>query len=106
MTEHIDFSPQERFNGMPEVEITVYSYGGCTSCGNSMWSWFAKQNLKVKHNNVQIDYVSQEATKLAMDQGFGVRDVHFPMIIANGKVIIGFQPDTILAEVNKIREGL
>lgn len=104
--EHIDFSPQERFNGMQEVEIEVYSYGGCTSCGNSMWSWFAKQNIKVKHTNVQVGYEQQAAIEKAVAQGIPQRDVHFPMIIANGKVIIGFQPDTILAEVNKIREGL
>lgn len=103
--EHVDFSPQERFNGMPEVEIEVYSYGGCTSCGNSMWSWFAKQNIKVNHTNVQVGYEQKAAVEKAVAAGIPQRDVHFPMIIANGKVIIGFQPDTILAEVTKLREG-
>lgn len=85
------------------VPMTVYSYGGCTTCGNSMWNWFRQQNITVDHHNVQIAYEKDEATRLAMEQGYGVREVRFPLFIVNGKVIIDFKPYEILAELNKLR---
>lgn len=89
----------------PQVEITVYSYGGCTTCGNSMWNWFRNQNLKIDHHNVQVDYERREATELAMAQGIEVRGVSFPLMVVGGKVIVGFKPYELLEEINKLREG-
>lgn len=87
------------------VEIEVYSYGGCTSCGNSMWNWFRQQNLTVKHENVQIESVRWAATKRAMDLGLEQREVYFPLIFVGGKVVVGFKPNELQDIINDIREG-
>lgn len=90
---------------LPQVEIEVYSYGGCTSCGNSMWNWFRQQNLKVIHTNVQVESARWDATRRAMDLGLEQREVYFPLIFVGGKVIVGFKPNELQAIINEIREG-
>lgn len=87
------------------VTIKVYSYGGCTTCGNSMFNWFRQQNIKVDHHSVQIDYEKRAATELAIAQGYAVREVSFPLMVIGDKVVVGFKPNVILELVNKIREG-
>lgn len=104
MVEFIDNGGLQHDKAAP-VAMTVYSYGGCTTCGNSMWNWFRQQNIEVDHHNVQIAYEKMAATELAMAQGFGVREVRFPLFVVNGKVIIDFKPEELLAELNKLREG-
>jgi len=86
-------------DALPERQVILYSYGGCTSCGNSVWNWLAKHNIKAEHHNVQINYEKQAATELAMAQGYSVREVSFPLFVVNGKVIIGLKPNEILAEL-------
>lgn len=103
--EFMDPMQHEQADSQPQVEIEVYSYGGCTTCGNSMWNWFRQQNLKVNHVNVQITYERQAATQRAIDAGIPQREVVFPLIFVGDKVYAGFKPTEILAEVNKIREG-
>lgn len=95
----------EQADGLQQVEITLYSYGGCTTCGNSMWNWFRQQNLKVDHHNVQVEYERRAAYELAVEHGYKQREVRFPMFYVNGKVIVDFQPELLLAEINKLREG-
>ena len=90
---------------LPQVEIEVYSYGGCTSCGNSMWNWFRQQNLKVKHTNVQVEYERHAAIQRAMDLGIAQREVYFPLIFVGGKVVVGFKPNELLEIINELREG-
>lgn len=88
---------------LPEIE--VYSYGGCTSCGNSMWNWFRQQNIKVNHTNVQVTYEREAAVERAMAMGLKQSQVYFPLIFIGGIVVVGFKPNVLLAELNKIREG-
>lgn len=104
MVEFIDSAGLQHDKNDPR-SMTVYSYGGCTTCGNSMWNWFRQQNIEVDHHNVQIAYEKTAATELAIAQGHAVRDVRFPLFVVNGKVIIDFKPYEILAELNKLNEG-
>lgn len=88
-----------------QIEAEVYSYGGCTSCGNSLWNYLRTHNIKVQHHNVQITYERQTAMERAAELGVsGKASVYFPMIFIGGKVVIGFKPQELDAIINEIRE--
>lgn len=88
------------------VPAEVYSYGGCTSCGNSLWNWLRTNNIEVTHYNVQVSSKRREAMERAANLGVsGKGSVYFPMIFIGGKVVLGFKPDELGAIINEIREG-
>lgn len=89
-----------------QVILEVYSYGGCTTCGNSMWNWFRQQNLKIDHKNVQVSYLYNEGRDRAMALGVPLREVSFPLMFVGGKVFVGFKPTALLETINKVREEL
>jgi glutaredoxin len=88
-----------------DIEITaeVFSYGGCTSCGSSLWNWLRQNSIKVDHKNVQIHYERKKATERAM--ALGVEQVYFPLVFIGGKVVVGFKPQELTDIINEIREG-
>lgn len=95
----------EQADMLAPVQLTLYSYGGCTTCGNSLWNWLRQQNVTVDHHNVQVEYERQAAYELGVAHGLERRDIRFPMFYVNGKVIVDFKPAELLVEINKLREG-
>lgn len=92
-------------NDEQAIEAEVYSYGGCMSCGNSLFNYMRTQNIKVVHHNVQVTYERERAMERAAELGVtGKASVYFPMIFIGGKVVVGFKPDELNAIINELRE--
>ncbi|MFA5172600.1 MAG: hypothetical protein WC426_13645 [Sulfuriferula sp.] len=88
------------------ITAELYSYGGCTSCGNSLWNWLRTNEIAVTHYNVQITNKRKEAMERAAELGVsGKGSVYFPMIFIGGKVVIGFKPQELEAIINELNEG-
>lgn len=86
------------------IEADVFSYGGCSSCGNSLWNFLRQNGIKVKHVNVQITYERNKAIARARELG-ETGQLHFPMIFIGGKVVIGFKPNELMDIINEIKEA-
>lgn len=84
-----------------QIEADVYSYGGCTSCGSSLWDFLRRNKIKVNHTNVQVPYERRNA--IARAKELGVEQVYFPLIFIGGKVVVGFKPDELNNIIKEVK---
>lgn len=75
-------------------EITVYTTNTCPYC-TMVKNFLDQQGLEYKEVNVQND--QREAQKLVETTG----QMGVPQINVNGKWVIGFDPNTIMANVKQ-----
>jgi glutaredoxin 3 len=75
-------------------EITVYTTNTCPYC-TMVKNFLDQQGLEYKEINVQND--QKEAQKLVATTG----QMGVPQVNVNGKWVIGFDPNTIMANVKQ-----
>lgn len=78
---------------MNTIPVTVYSYGGCTSCGDGLFNFLRQQGVVPTVVNMQVMSARSAALQMARDKG--IADPYFPMIEIGDTVICGFKPHEI-----------